>query len=71
MSGNLCLHLRTSLGKVSIRFGTWRSLVAHLTGGQGVAGSNPVVPTIEASRATCWLPFFVDAEGYSVHVRVS
>ena len=26
-------------------FGTWRSLVAHLTGGQGVAGSNPVVPT--------------------------
>ena len=25
--------------------GTWRSLVAHLTGGQGVAGSNPVVPT--------------------------
>ena len=25
--------------------GTWRSLVAHLTGGQGVAGSNPAVPT--------------------------
>ena len=25
--------------------GTWRSLVAHLTGGQGVAGSNPVSPT--------------------------
>ena len=25
--------------------GLWRSLVAHLTGGQGVAGSNPVVPT--------------------------
>ena len=25
--------------------GMWRSLVAHLTGGQGVAGSNPVVPT--------------------------
>ena len=23
----------------------WRSLVAHLTGGQGVAGSNPVHPT--------------------------
>src|SRR5688572_19616018 len=23
----------------------WRSLVAHLTGGQGVAGSNPVIPT--------------------------
>ena len=26
-------------------FGMWRSLVAHLTGGQGVAGSNPVIPT--------------------------
>jgi hypothetical protein len=26
-------------------FGTWRSPVAHLTGGQGVAGSNPAVPT--------------------------
>ena len=25
--------------------GTWRSLAAHLTGGQGVAGSNPAVPT--------------------------
>ena len=25
--------------------GLWRSLVAHLTGGQGVAGSNPVNPT--------------------------
>gem|GEM_PF-3389563 len=24
--------------------GTWRSLVARLTGGQEVAGSNPVVP---------------------------
>ena len=24
----------------------WRSLVAHLTGGQGGAGSNPVIPTI-------------------------
>ena len=28
------------------RVGMWRSLVAHLTGGQGVAGSNPVIPTI-------------------------
>ena len=25
--------------------GLWRSLVAHLTGGQVVAGSNPVSPT--------------------------
>src|SRR5690606_41148853 len=28
--------------------GLWRSLVAHLTGGQGVAGSNPVSPTDRA-----------------------
>ena len=27
--------------------GAWRSLVAHLHGVQGVAGSNPVAPTIE------------------------
>ena len=35
--------------RISIRaafVGAWRSLVAHLTGGQGVAGSNPVAPTI-------------------------
>ena len=25
--------------------GLWRSLVAHITGGDGVAGSNPVSPT--------------------------
>lgn len=24
----------------------WRSMVAHFTGGEGVAGSNPVIPTI-------------------------
>ncbi len=33
------------------RTGTWRSLVAHLTGGQGVAGSNPVVPTVRKRRS--------------------
>src|SRR4029079_15716214 len=32
-------------------FGVWRSLVAHLTGGQGVAGSNPVSPTEENRRS--------------------
>jgi hypothetical protein len=31
--------------------GMWRSLVAHLTGGQGVAGSNPVIPTGSNSRS--------------------
>ncbi len=30
--------------------GTWRSLVAHLTGGQGVVGSNPAVPTLAVAR---------------------
>ncbi len=30
--------------------GTWRSLVAHLTGGQGVVGSNPAVPTVAEAR---------------------
>ena len=30
--------------------GMWRSLVAHLTGGQGVAGSNPVIPTISVEQ---------------------
>ena len=29
--------------------GVWRSLVAHLTGGQEVAGSNPVAPTSSLS----------------------
>ena len=34
--------------------GTWRSLVAHYTGGVGVAGSNPVVPTSGLSyKQTC------------------
>jgi hypothetical protein len=28
------------------RFGTWRSLVAHMLGVHGVGGSNPPVPTI-------------------------
>src|SRR5207302_9099039 len=37
------------------RHGLWRSLVAHLTGGQGVAGSNPVSPTFRSrSRPVAW-----------------
>jgi hypothetical protein len=31
--------------------GTWRSSVAHLNGVQGVAGSNPAVPTEEPGVA--------------------
>jgi hypothetical protein len=37
-------HAALTLNGV-IAVGTWRSLVAHHTGGVGVAGSNPVVPT--------------------------
>ena len=37
---------RCSLGKVN---GLWRSLVAHLTGGQGVASSNLASPTQDFS----------------------
>src|SRR5699024_625093 len=36
---------RTGDGCAHDDHGTWRSLVAHLTGGQGVVGSNPAVPT--------------------------
>src|SRR5689334_14778789 len=37
--------LHSALGEKPAGIGLWRSLVAHLTGGQGVAGSNPVSPT--------------------------
>jgi hypothetical protein len=30
----------------SVRHGLWRSLAAHLAGGQGAAGSNPASPTV-------------------------
>ena len=30
---------------VDLNVGMWRSMVAHFTGGEGVAGSNPVIPT--------------------------
>ena len=33
--------------------GTWRSLVARLTGGQEVAGSIPVVPTGVTTNKIC------------------
>ena len=37
--------------------GLWRSLVAHLTGGQGVAGSNPVSPTVKSRKLTGFRDF--------------
>lgn len=42
----LTLANQKKLGKINHSFGAWRSLVAHLHGVQGVAGSNPAVPTI-------------------------
>src|SRR5690606_14339878 len=45
--------------------GLWRSLVAHLTGGQGVAGSNPVSPT---ARTKPLISDFSEIRGFS-HVR--
>src|SRR6187401_2752017 len=39
--------------------GMWRSLVAHLTGGQGVAGSNPVIPTEKSREPKGSRDFFV------------
>ena len=52
-AGIFRLHDRVTTGTIVKLFrgspkshnGLWRSLVAHLTGGQGVAGSNPVNPT--------------------------
>ncbi len=44
----VCKPARSEAGTVST--GTWPSLVGHLTGGQGVAGSNPAVPTSTTSR---------------------
>ena len=40
-----CAGPRPGRARVGSPVGLWRSLVAHLTGGQGVAGSNPVTPT--------------------------
>ena len=34
----------------SLRFGIWRRLVARLTGGEEVVGSNPAIPTGRRGR---------------------
>jgi hypothetical protein len=45
--------------------GLWRSLVAHLTGGQGVVGSNPASPTIkyQVSDVSVDLGLHLDGRG--------
>ena len=40
----------------------WRSLVAHFAGGEGVAGSNPVIPTIKKPANSIELAGFLDFE---------
>ena len=40
------------------QIGTWLSPVEHSAGGRGVAGSNPVVPTLKRTLASSWRPFF-------------
>src|SRR5665648_1300620 len=58
----------------------WRSLVAHLTGGQGVAGSNPVIPTAfsqvrgslrfgAAAFLVSWVPKWVPKYALDEHGR--
>jgi hypothetical protein len=37
-----------------LAIGAWRSLVAHLPGGQRVAGSNPVAPTKNSNKNQCF-----------------
>jgi hypothetical protein len=46
-----CGSLHSAPQPVAAGIGLWRSLVAHLTGGQGVAGSNPVSPTQDLCRS--------------------
>ena len=52
----------------------WRSLLAHLTRGQGVAGSNPVIPTIfaiEKGQSDDWLFVFLPFDSLSDSLRLS
>ena len=44
----LTLNFRRSYNRMN--YGEWRSLVAHLSGGQVVGGSNPLSPTNPQSQ---------------------
>ena len=50
---------------IANRGGTWRSLVARLTGGQEVAGSNPVVPSL-CSNDLRQIDFRFESPGYRI-----
>ncbi len=41
------------------KYGLWRSLVAHLTGGQGVVGSNPASLDDKKPSRICFSRFFM------------
>ena len=43
--------------------GMWRSLVAHLLWEQGVAGSNPAIPTIQVQKTKSALVLRVTTRG--------
>ena len=46
VSGRKTWQLRSTSCRIPPSVGAWRSLVAHLSRGQGVGGSNPLAPTI-------------------------
>ena len=47
------LNPRPIYATLILTVGVWRSLVAHLHGVQGVAGSSPVTPTTEIRVDKC------------------
>ena len=50
-------------------FGVWRSLVAHLVWDQGVQGSNPCTPTINAPLDKLVKSLLSKGRGLSVRIR--
>ena len=65
---------RCERGGLGNKNGMWRSLVAHLTGGQGVAGSNPVIPTIfprKKANLMVGLLFFFHLTAYGYELAAS
>jgi hypothetical protein len=52
-----------------ILVGTWRRLVAHLNGVQGVGGSNPLVPTRNFKGLALGANLFFIACTFPVHLR--